>query len=194
MDSLQTIDIFVSPWSVLLRQGALVVFGFFIGFLPWLDNYAHLSGFLSGVLLAYVFVPYLGYGSKNQLTMMRVSNLSDQTAVGDSDHEIYQRKLQELFFRMRRRKLKVIVLCLTTWVALFLALLVVFIKWPLTNCPWCKYFNCLPWTPTLCDTLEVNVHAPTRCIYPRTWMHFYRWSFLGWRFVFNQKKYVWAFM
>lgn len=168
MDSLQTIDIFVSPWSVILKQVMLVIVGFFIGFLPWLDNYAHVSGFLSGVLLAYVFVPYLGYGSKNQLTMMRVSNLSNQTTAGDSDYEIYQRELQKLFFHMRRRKFKVIMTCMVTWLLLFFLLLVVFIKWPLTNCTWCKYFNCLPWTPSLCDTLEVNVHAPARCINPRT--------------------------
>ncbi|KAL5111370.1 Inactive rhomboid protein 2 [Taenia crassiceps] len=109
MDSLQTIDIFVSPWSVILKQAVLVILGFFIGFLPWLDNCAHVSGFLSGVLLAYVFVPYLGYGSKNKLTMMRVSNLSSQTTAGDSDYEIYQGKLQELFFHMRRRKFKVLI-------------------------------------------------------------------------------------
>uniref|UniRef100_A0A0R3W6E1 Rhomboid domain-containing protein n=1 Tax=Taenia asiatica TaxID=60517 RepID=A0A0R3W6E1_TAEAS len=168
MDSLQTIDIFVSPWLVIFKQAVLVVLGFFIGFLPWLDNYAHVSGFVSGVLLAYVFVPYLGYGSKNQLTMMRVSNLSNQTTAGDSDYEIYQGKLQELFFHMRRRKFKVIMTCMVTWLLLFFLLLVVFIKWPLTNCTWCKYFNCLPWTHNLCDTLEVNVHAPTRCINPRT--------------------------
>ncbi|KAH9285784.1 Inactive rhomboid protein 1 [Echinococcus granulosus] len=168
MDSLQTIDIFVSPWSVILKQVVLVVFGVFIGFLPWLDNHAHISGFVSGVLLSYVFVPYLGYGNKNQLTMMRVANLRNQTIAGDSDHEIYQHKLEELLFHMRRRKLKVIMTCMVTWLLLFVLLLVVFIKWPLTNCTWCKYFNCLPWTPTLCDTLEVNVHAPARCINPRT--------------------------
>ncbi|VDN95967.1 unnamed protein product [Rodentolepis nana] len=168
MDSLQTIDIFVSPWSVIIKQVVYLVVGFFIGFLPWLDNCAHISGFISGVLLAYVFVPYLGYGSKNQLAITRVSTLSDQANVGDADHEIYQRKLQELYCRMRRRKVKVIIACLVTWCALFLLLLVVFVKWPLTSCTWCKYLNCLPWTPTLCDTLEVNVHASTRCINPRS--------------------------
>ena len=168
MDSLQTLDIFVSPWSVVLKQSASVVLGFFIGFLPWLDNYAHISGFLSGALLAYVFVPYLGYGSKNQSNMAQVRKISDQIAAGDSERELYQQELQKVISRMRRRKCKVIVVCSVTWMVLFILLLIVFIKWPLTNCPWCKYLNCLPWTPTLCDTLEVNVHAPTRCINPRT--------------------------
>ncbi|KAM7540708.1 hypothetical protein Aperf_G00000044894 [Anoplocephala perfoliata] len=168
MDSLQTIDIFVSPWSVIIKQVVYVVVGFFIGFLPWLDNYAHISGFVSGVLLAYVFVPYLGYGSKNQLAILQVSALRSQATTSDADQEIYQRKLQELYCQMRQRKLKVIVICLITWTILFLLLLVVFIKWPMTSCTWCKYLNCLPWTPTLCDTLEVNVHAHTRCINPRT--------------------------
>nr|CDS27432.1 inactive rhomboid protein 1 [Hymenolepis microstoma] len=168
MDSLQTIDIFVSPWSVIIKQVVYLVVGFFIGFLPWLDNCAHISGFISGVLLAYVFVPYLGYGSKNQLAITRVSTLSDQVNTGDADHEIYQRELQKLYCRMRRRKVKVIIACLITWCVLFLLLLVAFVKWPLTSCTWCKYLNCLPWTPTLCDTLEVNVHASTRCINPRS--------------------------
>lgn len=169
MDSLQTIDIFVSPWSVIIKQVVYVVVGFFIGFLPWLDNCAHISGFISGVLLAYVFVPYLGYGNRNQLAILQVSTLRSQATTSDADHEIYQRKLQELYYQMRRRKLKVIVICLVTWSILFLLLLIIFIKWPMTSCTWCKYLNCLPWSPTLCDTLEVNVHAHTRCINPRTW-------------------------
>ncbi|VDN22368.1 unnamed protein product [Dibothriocephalus latus] len=209
VDYLQTHEIFTSPWTAILQQ-SLPIFGvLFVGFLPWLDNYAHVSGFISGVLLSYVFVPYLGFGcvklppeilaasrsmtrkKKKKGMKQKVENnnqgkgndkgegkkkgrgkkrqklLSVSGTFGDDDHsERTAAQLEALLCRMKNRRLKVVVCCALLWTALFITLLVVFLKCPLTSCAWCKYLNCLPFTNTMCDKLEVDVHNPTRCIHP----------------------------
>jgi len=35
---------------------------FLIGLLPWVDNYAHLFGFLFGFLLSYALLPFVSFG------------------------------------------------------------------------------------------------------------------------------------
>jgi len=40
--------------------GALLVLLLF-GFLPWVDNYAHVFGFLSGLFLSFVLMPYMTF-------------------------------------------------------------------------------------------------------------------------------------
>nr|VZI46632.1 unnamed protein product [Spirometra erinaceieuropaei] len=176
VDYLQTHDIFASPWTAILQQVLSILGVLFVGFLPWLDNYAHVSGFISGVLLSYVFVPYLGFGcaklpsgppaTDESTTRKRrlISLPATFNATVQSEYSAAQ--LEDLLRRMKRRRLKVVLCCSLLWVALFITLLVVFLHCPLTSCAWCKYLNCLPWTQSMCDTLEVNVHAPTRCIHP----------------------------
>lgn len=52
----------VRPWIGFLKLAGLVLFLFLLGLLPWIDNYAHLIGFLFGFLLAFIFLPYLSFG------------------------------------------------------------------------------------------------------------------------------------
>eukprot|EP00056_Hartaetosiga_gracilis_P001636 m.46239 g.46239 ORF g.46239 m.46239 type:complete len:725 (+) comp10718_c0_seq1:48-2222(+) len=40
-----------------------IVFFFILGTLPWVDNYAHLGGFVFGLLGAAVFLPYVSFGT-----------------------------------------------------------------------------------------------------------------------------------
>ena len=50
------------PWSSLLRllglTGALIIIGLF----PWVDNYAHIFGFIFGFLLSYALLPFVSFG------------------------------------------------------------------------------------------------------------------------------------
>ena len=34
---------------------------FFLGLMPWVDNYAHITGFVTGFLLSYALMPYISY-------------------------------------------------------------------------------------------------------------------------------------
>lgn len=50
------------PWNAFLKLLGLVLFLFLCGLLPWIDNIAHIFGFLSGLLLSFAFLPYVTFG------------------------------------------------------------------------------------------------------------------------------------
>ena len=41
------------------RLGRALQFSFLPGFLPWVDNYAHIFGFTGGLLLSFTIMPYV---------------------------------------------------------------------------------------------------------------------------------------
>ncbi|XP_026875330.2 inactive rhomboid protein 2 isoform X2 [Electrophorus electricus] len=51
------------PWKAFLKLLAIVLFLFLCGLLPWIDNVAHIFGFLSGLLLSFAFLPYVTFGT-----------------------------------------------------------------------------------------------------------------------------------
>ncbi|KAG9277450.1 inactive rhomboid protein 2 [Astyanax mexicanus] len=51
------------PWKAFLKLLGIVLFLFFCGLLPWIDNIAHIFGFLSGLLLSFAFLPYVTFGT-----------------------------------------------------------------------------------------------------------------------------------
>uniref|UniRef100_A0A8C7NTW0 Inactive rhomboid protein n=1 Tax=Oncorhynchus mykiss TaxID=8022 RepID=A0A8C7NTW0_ONCMY len=50
------------PWKAFLKLVGIVFFLFLCGLLPWIDNIAHIFGFLSGLLLSFAFLPYVTFG------------------------------------------------------------------------------------------------------------------------------------
>ncbi|KAM6939692.1 inactive rhomboid protein 2-like [Xenentodon cancila] len=51
------------PWNAFLKLLTIVLFLFLCGLLPWIDNIAHIFGFLSGMLLSFAFLPYVTFGT-----------------------------------------------------------------------------------------------------------------------------------
>ncbi|XP_029936537.1 inactive rhomboid protein 2 isoform X2 [Myripristis murdjan] len=51
------------PWKAFLKLLGIVLFLFLCGLLPWIDNIAHIFGFLSGLLLSFAFLPYVTFGT-----------------------------------------------------------------------------------------------------------------------------------
>lgn len=56
-----------------------------------------------------------------------------------------------------RRKLIGIVVCLVATVGMFLILVLLFYVIPIYKCPNCEYFNCIPFTPSFCKSMEVKI-------------------------------------
>uniref|UniRef100_A0A8C6I6Q5 Inactive rhomboid protein n=1 Tax=Mus spicilegus TaxID=10103 RepID=A0A8C6I6Q5_MUSSI len=54
------------PWKAFFNLSAIVLFLFICGLLPWIDNIAHIFGFLSGMLLAFAFLPYITFGTSDK--------------------------------------------------------------------------------------------------------------------------------
>ena len=50
------------PLIALIKLCAIVLVLLLIGLLPYVDNFAHMIGFVFGFLLAFVFLPYVSFG------------------------------------------------------------------------------------------------------------------------------------
>lgn len=59
----QTWQVLEKPWKAFLNLSGIVLFLFICGLLPWIDNIAHIFGFLSGLLLSFAFLPYITFGT-----------------------------------------------------------------------------------------------------------------------------------
>lgn len=53
--------ILIAPSVALGKLLAIVLIFFLLGLLPWVDNYAHIVGFLTGFLLSYALMPYIAF-------------------------------------------------------------------------------------------------------------------------------------
>jgi len=109
-----------NPGQALVQLIAILLLLFIFGLLPWIDNYAHLAGFVFGFLLSFAVWPHVPY-------------------------------------LRRRGKIISVIVCMSLSVSLFVLLIVLFYVSPLYKCPNCQYFNCIPFAPQFCRSMEVNI-------------------------------------
>uniref|UniRef100_A0A673W1R9 Inactive rhomboid protein n=1 Tax=Salmo trutta TaxID=8032 RepID=A0A673W1R9_SALTR len=58
----QSWQILAQPWRAFIKLLCVVLFLFAFGLLPWIDNFAHIFGFISGFFLSFAFLPYISFG------------------------------------------------------------------------------------------------------------------------------------
>uniref|UniRef100_A0A8C6NQ21 Inactive rhomboid protein n=1 Tax=Nothobranchius furzeri TaxID=105023 RepID=A0A8C6NQ21_NOTFU len=58
----QSWQILAQPWRAFTKLLCVVLFLFAFGLLPWIDNFAHICGFISGFFLSFAFLPYVSFG------------------------------------------------------------------------------------------------------------------------------------
>uniref|UniRef100_H2V2C7 Inactive rhomboid protein n=1 Tax=Takifugu rubripes TaxID=31033 RepID=H2V2C7_TAKRU len=58
----QSWQILERPWRAFGKLLAISTFLFSFGLLPWIDNFAHICGFVSGFFLSFTFLPYISFG------------------------------------------------------------------------------------------------------------------------------------
>ncbi|KAH3861972.1 inactive rhomboid protein 1-like [Dreissena polymorpha] len=66
VEVLQSWQMLERPGIALLKITVPIVVLFALGLLPWIDNWAHLSGFLFGFLLAFSLLPYVSFGTHDR--------------------------------------------------------------------------------------------------------------------------------
>ena len=108
-----------NPGQAVAQLLIILVVLFTLGLLPWVDNYAHLAGFVFGFLLSFGVWP--------------------------------------VSFFARRGKIVSVLVCMCASLALFVVLVVLFYVSPLYHCPNCQYFNCIPFAPEFCRSMEVVI-------------------------------------
>lgn len=62
VEVLQNVQMLKRPIIAILKIVGFIIFLFLLGLLPWIDNWAHISGFLFGFLLAFALIPYVSFG------------------------------------------------------------------------------------------------------------------------------------
>ncbi|KAM6897671.1 inactive rhomboid protein 1 isoform 3-T3 [Xenentodon cancila] len=58
----QSWQILERPWRAFAKLLGISVFFSSFGLLPWIDNFAHICGFVSGFFLSFAFLPYISFG------------------------------------------------------------------------------------------------------------------------------------
>lgn len=62
LDLIQNWKLIVNPWMELLKMTLIIVFSLGIGLLPYVDNFAHVGGFITGILTGLIFMPTIIFG------------------------------------------------------------------------------------------------------------------------------------
>lgn len=149
---LQSWKIVKDPWVVFSKFLGLGIFLFVLGFLPFFDNYAHMSGLLSGIVLSFFLLPFLGVPPMVSLQKLIAASIQPTAAY------------EKFVLQIRRRRLFIIFGCAALWISLTMTCVVFFYWLPVTHCPFCKYFNCIPIAPYFCDNMDVNITSKTACV------------------------------
>ena len=98
-----------------------------VGTTPYVDNFAHIGGFVIGTTTAFIIIPYIKY-----LRHDRVSRLGRRWQCG--------------------RVMCCVVVFLPLLLSLFLIGFIVFYQTQNTEfCSWCHYINCIPYVKGFCE-------------------------------------------
>ncbi|KAI9015431.1 rhomboid family-domain-containing protein [Hyaloraphidium curvatum] len=62
LDLLQNWKLIVRPWIELIKLVIVILLSFALGLLPYVDNFAHVGGFVVGIFAGLIFIPTLSFG------------------------------------------------------------------------------------------------------------------------------------
>lgn len=124
------------PWVEFLKLGIVVLFLFLLGLFPFIDNFAHIGGFVFGFLLSGILVPYhsLDYVDKKK-------------KMEKPKYDIY-----------RIIKWGMVIAGIPAVILLFVLFFILFY---VVQDTWdgFRYLNCIPFTSTICQDLGGNIRT-----------------------------------
>jgi len=71
LDLIQSWKIIIKPWKELFKLLAIIIVSLGFGLIPYIDNFAHIGGFIMGLLMGLIFLPFIIF-SKKGLIIKRV--------------------------------------------------------------------------------------------------------------------------
>ena len=113
----------------LAKLAVIAVFLFLFGLLPWVDNYAHLFGFISGTLISSLKIRGNSWNSKCNSGILLSFALLPYIVFGEFDHG---RKFYQAIF------------AIMIWLALMITLIVLFYNPNPLYLEWAHRFTCVP--------------------------------------------------
>lgn len=117
---------FNHPVYQLSKLLLIIISALVIGLLPYVDNYAHIGGLVTGVLLSAIFMPYY-------------------PPYEGEEWEVHKKDRK----RCRRIKKYLVLICIPIFIVVFVTIFVLFyVVQP--NCSGCQYITCVPLTDTIC--------------------------------------------
>ena len=119
---------FKYPIRETLKLLGLVLVALIIGLLPNVDNFAHIGGLATGILLSFIFVSY--HPPFEDLASLRIHRQN-----------------------FRWFNIAMVIICLVTFIAIYVVIFVLFYEVQ-PNCSGCQYFTCVPFTDTICEGHE----------------------------------------
>lgn len=122
----------VKPWIEFLKLVGVSVFFLLLGFIPYVDNYAHIGGFIFGFFISGISVPYS--------TNKEVWKLTNQR---EEDFRVYHWvKLLMIFLGL-------------PIIFLLYAVFFVLLYEVQSTAEFFSYFTCVPFTSNLCTNQQI---------------------------------------
>ena len=72
LDLIQSWKIVINAWKELLKLLFIIIVSFSFGLIPYIDNFAHIGGFIMGLLMGTIFLPIIVF-SRRGLAIKRIS-------------------------------------------------------------------------------------------------------------------------
>ncbi len=69
-------EVYKSPWVVFMKMFGFLIVLIIVGFLPMIDNFANVFGFLSGLLLSSILFPNINLNGKCRRVLMVAVSIS----------------------------------------------------------------------------------------------------------------------
>ena len=118
-----------NPKKAILKIFGLILGLLILGLLPMIDNYAHIFGFIFGFLISFAVLPF---------ARIKTGGTEDTA---------------------RKGRIAAIVICTVLAIGVLIGLIILFYVAPIYNCPYCHYFNCIPFTSRFCESMEVKIRG-----------------------------------
>ena len=136
----------VRPWIEFLKLGIIVLFLLILGLFPFIDNFAHIGGFVFGFLLSGILVPYHNLGN------LGIKEKKKKGKLSSSKRDV---------FRIVKW-----VMVLAGIPAVLLLFVLFFVLFYVVQDTWdgFRYVNCIPFTSTICQDLGSNIRTRSRHI------------------------------